>query len=326
MACYGAVDEPIDGTLVAREGFIVSGFACDEAGVPFQRVSVRCHDREAGATVVHHHRPDVARAIAVVKDDNCGFRVAVTLPDEPAPQQTLLVTAFFENGTLWERKLRVGIGPHDYRKSPYGTLADGTVEVIYQREHIYGVGPPTSEASVECVQLLRSLLSPGETVIDVGCGVGAYAAPLLEAGIAWHGCDTNLSFIDQMRERGLPVTAVTTERLPFTDDAFDSAICIEVLEHNTEYEPLVWDIARVAKRRAFFSVPNAGAIPALSDRLVVPWHLLEADHKNFFNARSLETLLKRHFRHVEVLPYGRMPVTSSNGSPVYYHLFAIAEA
>lgn len=326
MARFGSVDVPVDGTVVAREGFIVSGFACQEDGAPFKSVIVRSRGREAGTSSLHHYRPDVRRAILVSGDGNCGFRVTVSLPDESPGTQTLDVTACFENGATWEKQIRVRIGPNDYRKSPYGTLADGNVNVIYGREHIYGFGPPSGEASVECVALLKSHLSAGETVIDVGCGVGAYAEPLMGAGVLWHGCDVNAAFVDNMRERNLPVTLIESDWLPFADKEFESAICIEVLEHIAEYEPLVWHIARITRRMAFFSVPNAAAIPILADRLVVPWHLLEADHKNFFNATSLKTLLSRHFRTVEVIPYGTMPIMSSNDTPVYYHLLAMCEA
>ena len=326
MTGIGAIDIPVDGAVVAREGFIVSGFASQQDGKPFKSVLVRCQGREAGATSLHHHRPDVRRAIPGIQDTECGFRIAVSLPDELPGTQTLDVTAFFENGATWEKQIRVRIGPHDYRAGPYGTLADGNVNVIYGREHIYGAGPPSAEASVECAALLKSHLSAGETVIDVGCGVGAYAGPLIEAGVSWHGCDVNADFIEQMRERGLPVTLLPNDGFPFAENEFEAAICIEVLEHIAEYEVLVWHIARISKRRAFFSVPNCAAIPILADRLVVPWHVLEADHKNFFNATSLKTLLSRHFRTVEVIPYGTMPIISSNGSPVYYHLLALCEA
>ena len=325
MAIFGAIDVPIDLETVAREGFVVVGFAFNDASGPFTRIAVRCDGVEIGSTAIRHRRPDVASVFPAIGDTTCGFRVAASLPAGAGRVCYIEVCAFFENGETWAQQRRVTIGAHDYRESPYGSLLYPDLTHVYRRHDIYSVGPPSPAASEECVALLDSYLVPGERIIDVGCGVGAYGPPLLDAGIAWHGCDVNPAFIAQLSERGLPVTLVAGETLPFENGAFESAICIEVLEHIAEYDAFLAEVARVARRRALFSVPNAEAIPVLADRLMVPWHLLEADHKNFFTRLGLRATLERHFRHVEIVPYGVMPVASSNDAPVYYHLFAVAE-
>ncbi|MEO5959041.1 MAG: hypothetical protein ABIZ49_05000 [Opitutaceae bacterium] len=63
-----------------------------------------------------------------------------------------------------------------------------------------------------------------------------------------------------------------------------------------------------------------------SAHLVVPWHILEADHKNFFTRWSLVALLREFFPHVEVLAHTRHPLATAEGAPVFYNLFAIASA
>ncbi len=264
-------------------------------------------------------------ALPEIWDVVCGYRVLVAMSAERPGAHKIQVCALFANGGSWEQERVVTIGQSDYRSGPYGSLLDANVTHVYRRHDIYSVGPPSAVASQECVALLHSYLSAGERVLDVGCGVGAYGPPLISAGVDWHGCEVNEDFVTQLRERNLPVSLVDGPILPFENASFESAICIEVLEHIDDYRAFLREIARVTKRRVLFSVPNAEAIPVLADQLVVPWHLLEADHKNFFTRSGLCALLEQHFRHAEIVPYGGMPMPSSNHAPVFYHLFAIAE-
>src|SRR5262245_57756346 len=48
---------------------------------------------------------------------------------------------------------------------------------------------------------------------------------------------------------------------------------------------------------------------------VVPWHLLERSHVNFFSARSLEQLLQRYVRTVRVGYFQRFPMPDA--PPIY---------
>lgn len=71
---------------------------------------------------------------------------------------------------------------------------------------------------------------------------------------------------------------------------------IEVLEHVPNPDAMLREVARVASRRFLVTVPDISAIPRCASQQVVPWHLLEATHVNFFNAVSLRALLERYFR------------------------------
>jgi hypothetical protein len=64
------------------------------------------------------------------------------------------------------------------------------------------------------------------------------------------------------------------------------------------------------------------AIPVGFRHKLIPWHLLEATHVNFFTQKSLGSLLRRYFRRVE---FGRISLTAVNDSPYYVSLVAFCE-
>ncbi len=78
---------------------------------------------------------------------------------------------------------------------------------------------------------------------------------------------------------------------------------------------------RVARRCVLISVPNIGVIPSMSRHLVVPWHVLEATHVNFFT----EDILSRYLRDIDgvdgqVFTYGAFQL---NGDVYHNHVFAV---
>ena len=121
--------------------------------------------------------------------------------------------------------------------------------------------------------------------------IGIAAAVWRASGSAVDRGGTQLAWLGSKRallrySQAAPV-AVDSARLPCSDAEYDSAICIEVLEHTKDPETFAAEIARIIRGRALFSVPNMELLPYLHDWRVVPWHLLEGDHKNFFTRASL---------------------------------------
>jgi 2-polyprenyl-3-methyl-5-hydroxy-6-metoxy-1,4-benzoquinol methylase len=263
-------------------------------------------------------------------DARMGFRMFGKLSEtvtEPR-EITLRIVASWEGGeteTLAEQNVR--LVPAQLRERPYGDVVSPENETLLHRENIYGSGPPIEEAGVEVSNLLHAYLPPGASVVDVGCGAGAYGPPLIAAGHDWLGVEANAHCCGILQRRQLPFRPVDIDsaRLPCSDAEYDSAICIEVLEHTKDPETFAAEIARIIRGRALFSVPNMELLPYLHDWRVVPWHLLEGDHKNFFTRASLRALLSRHFRTVEIFPYGEHPLRTRDGVPLYVHLFAVAD-
>jgi 2-polyprenyl-3-methyl-5-hydroxy-6-metoxy-1,4-benzoquinol methylase len=261
-------------------------------------------------------------------DTRLGFRMLgrIAPGSAEARDATLRVEAGIDDPGLSVQQT-IRLIPARLRDRPYGDVVCPENETLLHRENIYGSGPPIEEPGVEVSELLRAYLPESSSVVDVGCGAGAYGPPLMAAGQEWLGLEANDYCGSILTRRQLPFRKVDLEsaRLPAADGEFDSAICIEVLEHTKDAGMFAGEIARIIRRRALFSVPNLEVLPYLHDLRVVPWHLLEGDHKNFFTRASLAALLSRHFRSVEIFPYGEHPLRTRDAVPLYVHLFAVAD-
>jgi hypothetical protein len=52
--------------------------------------------------------------------------------------------------------------------------------------------------------------------------------------------------------------------------------------------------------------------------------MLEADHKNFYTRHSLGALLRPFYAQVELGFHTPYPLRTVEGTPLHYHLFAVA--
>jgi SAM-dependent methyltransferase len=162
---------------------------------------------------------------------------------------------------------------------------------VVGRDQIYGYGPPVPYVSVEVLELARTLPPP---ILDFGCGAGALVRALRGAGIEAYGLELDEGRIrEHLLEEARPWVTLYDGRLPapFRDRQFMSVCCSEVLEHIPDPAAVIHEIARLAANRALITVPDISAIPRGYHHGVVPWHLLESTHVNFFTQASLEALL-----------------------------------
>jgi SAM-dependent methyltransferase len=320
-ALHALIESPAPGQSVYDEALFLSG-SLDLGDRDLSSCCVRAYvdDRCCAETRVFFSRPD----------GRIGFRMfGRVLPSTAEPRDATLrvVAGIGDPGRDIVAEQTILLVPARLRERPYGDVVSPENETLLHRENIYGSGPPIEEAGVEVSNLLHAYLPAGASVVDVGCGAGAYGPPLIAAGHDWLGLEANAHCCGILQRRQLPFRAVDvgSARLPCTDAEYDSAICIEVLEHTKDPETFVAEIARTIRGRALFSVPNLELLPYLYDWRVVPWHLLEGDHKNFFTRASLGTLLSRFFSQLEIFPYGEHPLRTRDDVPLYVHLFAVAD-
>jgi 2-polyprenyl-3-methyl-5-hydroxy-6-metoxy-1,4-benzoquinol methylase len=141
-----------------------------------------------------------------------------------------------------------------------------------------------------------------ESVLDVGCGEGVLTeqwADKLGSGriVGIDLDDPKLKGEWQKRQRvNLEYRVEDATDLSFTDDEFDMAAAIEVLEHVPDPERTVSEMARVAKRWVLVSVPreplwrglNMARGAYLKDFGNTPGHI------NHWSKRSFVSMLSRH--------------------------------
>jgi len=336
MSLQSLVEQPVTGSSYYRQRIPVEGWIyADYRHDRLKRISAHAPSGEIGATTHFYPRRQIAESLHLATDIRIGFRFLAAFenpPTLPSPVGIEIRAEFTDGGFVPLAGIHVNLHANDFTGAPYGDLCNPRRTGLLHREHLYSTGHPAETASPECVDLLEDYLEPGASVVDIGCGIGAYCDPLRNRGHSWIGCETNIDCLHGLALRSRPHRAITLPRwpwsryrLPAADCEFDAAIAIEVLEHIREPDLFLAEIARVTRRHAFFSVPNLETLPFLSDRLAAPWHMLEGDHRNFFTRFNLRPLLEKRFRHVEIIDYGRQPLASPDNLPLPYHLFAICE-
>ena len=204
-------------------------------------------------------------------------------------------------------------------REPHYAGLRATADVL-GRNGIYSFGPPNAGVHPEVAAMALKLRPP---VLDFGCGIGALIRVMRSAGIESYGIELERpGILENLPEDMRPYVTLYDGSfpIPFEDNAFASVTCSEVLEHIPDYEGALQQMARVCRGKLFLTVPDISAVPLLHKHNVVPWHLLESTHVNFFNQTSLERLLKRYFQSVSFFRLGECNI---NGTPYRESLVAL---
>jgi 2-polyprenyl-3-methyl-5-hydroxy-6-metoxy-1,4-benzoquinol methylase len=162
-----------------------------------------------------------------------------------------------------------------------------------------GVEP---ERFAERLAFLLSEVRPGERVLDVGCGEGAFAAAMAERGAVPVCVDVADEPLRRLRARFAQLTdvrrATAGEPLPLGDGEADAAWAGEVIEHVVDVGAFASELRRVVRPggRLVLTTPGHGgallaglaASPEAFDEHFHPY----ADHLRFFSERTLRMVLE----------------------------------
>ena len=140
-------------------------------------------------------------------------------------------------------------------------------------------GPPFLSARVKA-DVMRSMLdpTPGEALIDLGCGAGKLALYAAETGASMAGLDVAPFFLPRAVQ-SVDLVLGDLRRMPFRKGAYPCAYSLDVLEHLDE--PGVREVLREAQR----TIGPRG-------RLFVYTHAMESSRLASFQ-RAVNRLAKR---------------------------------
>ncbi len=262
------------------------------------------------------YRPDLPEELGI-EDNFLGICISFLdktfrQSSQVTPQKLSITLA---NKTIFEDIIEIQwIEPH------YSNLL--VAENVLYRKNIYGSGPPAPVNNPEIVSLAKGLQG---RILDFGCGSGYLVKVLREMGLDAYGIEINRTLIAdhlypevknyiKLYDGSFP--------LPYKDDAFDCVISSEVIEHIANYEMAIQEIARITRKKFIITVPDISSIPVCFPHNVVPWHLLELTHVNFFTQRSLRKLLLNYFQTID---FAKIRSTQINNTVWYESLVGICE-
>lgn len=328
---HKCIDVPRPGQAVYDKCISIAGWIFAEGRAPTACcVRAWLDGASIGETKLLFIRPDVSHFLALPREVPTAFRLLACVEGcDEARDATIELTASWEGdpAEYLIGKVSVHLLPAFLQKRDFGKVLFPAQKKVLHRENIYGSGPPVMEPDAGMLRFIFDYLTPRSSVLDVGCGAGAYGPALIAAGHQWTGLEIDPDCLGLLEKRGLPFRKIESgaEKFPCGDKEFDQAICIEVIEHIDHPERFLEEISRVVRHRALFSVPNTEVIPYFKDWESVPWHMLEGDHKNFFTRSSLRELLAPHFSRVEVFSYIEHPLRTRDGIALHAHLCAVAD-
>jgi SAM-dependent methyltransferase len=179
----------------------------------------------------------------------------------------------------------------------------------------------THEANNQAI-LAAALPRPGATLVDLGCGTGAFTARVAARVGAGRTVGIELDPVDaaKARERGIEVVeADVTERLPIDDASVDMVHSNQVIEHLADTDHFLKEIRRILRPDgyAIVSTNNLSSwhnvvslalgwqppVSHVSDEVVVgnPFDFMEGDlgsrvhmHLRLFTERALAELAEYH--------------------------------
>jgi ubiquinone/menaquinone biosynthesis C-methylase UbiE len=162
------------------------------------------------------------------------------------------------------------------------------------REAVWQAVPESAEPERFAARraFLLARVSPGQRVLDLGCGDGAFAAELVAAGCVVTMADVAEEALRRARLRAPQAQAVELVEgapLPFAEDVFDVVWAGEVLEHVADVVGLLAEVRRVLGwgGSLLLTTPWHGRLVVATDAHFDP----RSDHLRFFSTRTLRRVL-----------------------------------
>jgi len=185
-------------------------------------------------------------------------------------------------------------------------MGAGFEEQYYEAEELWAPGAlgPFDQERIEVAT--SRIPSEVRSLVDVGCGNGLFVNYLVDHHSARFGrivgVDRSAAALRHVRAEQ---TRGSVDALPFENDTFDLATCMEVLEHLPvkTFEAALREIVRVSRRYVLVTVPNDQDLSVGMARCRVCGCIFHPDyHLRSFDARRLHQMFSETHDCLEVFP------------------------
>lgn len=157
--------------------------------------------------------------------------------------------------------------------------------------------------SVSGSKMARIRRDAGDSILDVGCGPGAYLQALSRLGYSVAGVDENSIFLGRARAFSQDVFQVDLESSglsQFRDSSFDTVLMLDILEHVSNPSILLQDARRVCRTNVILTVP-AEMPSALADSQLMFASYTDPTHRRYYRYSGLaDSLLQAGFTNCNV--------------------------
>lgn len=143
-------------------------------------------------------------------------------------------------------------------------LKNTTENSVYERRWKYAIDSGNIHLGNLQVNLdfleATSLITPGKTGLELGCGAGKLVSLLHQKGVSMIGSDISKTAVDHARTLypEIDFRAHSAEDLPYDDKTFDLVMSFDVLEHLTDVDQHLAEVLRVLKDNGYYlcQTPN----------------------------------------------------------------------
>ncbi len=170
---------------------------------------------------------------------------------------------------------------------------------LYWEERDRGQAPKLSDWQKERTDLILSMIEPGSTVLDIGCGDGAILLYMKEQkSLRTIGVDVDPGILELAAERGIETMVADLNDLASIEalPEVDYVIAFEIIEHLPTPERLLLALSKKVRKGMCVSIPNSGyylyRLRLLFGRMPAQWIVHPGEHVRFWTVKDMRWWVK----------------------------------
>lgn len=153
-------------------------------------------------------------------------------------------------------------------------------------------------------RLKAVLENAGSSILDVGCGSGAYVLQLADQ---YRITGVDYQPFESWAERPELFAISDAATLDRPDESVDTILSFETLEHLPDPLKALQEYHRVCRKNVVLTVPNCEHTPAMKQSNLIYYHWIDRTHVHFFTLESIKQLaLDAGFQNVKAYYINRL--------------------